>query len=129
MRGLGELEALIMDRLWSADGSLSVRQVLESLPRDRERAYTTVMTVLDHLHRKGLLQRERVGRAYLYRPVQSREEYTAGLMGDALAAGGDRTAALMHFVGQLAPEEAEQLLTLLAKAEQTSTHAHSTDNS
>ena len=120
MRGLGELEALIMDRLWSADGSQSVRQVLESLPRDRERAYTTVMTVLDHLHRKGLLERERVGRAYLYCTVQSREEYTAGLMGDALAAGGDRTAALMHFVGQLAPEEAEQLLTLLAKAEHSS---------
>ena len=129
MRGLGELEALVMDRLWSARGSQSVRHVLESLPNDRQRAYTTVMTVLDHLHRKGLLERERVGRAYLYRPVQSREQYTAGLMGDVLAGGGDRTAALMHFVGQLAPDEAEQLLTLLAKAEQAPSDADLTDGS
>jgi len=113
MRGLGELEAQVMDRLWSADAPQSVRQVLDALPQDRHRAYTTVMTVLDNLHRKGLAYRERVGRAWHYRPAQSREAHTAALMEDALATGGDRTAALMHFFEQLPPKEAQQLRALL----------------
>ena len=103
-----------MDRLWSAEAPLSVRQVLEGLPDDRHRAYTTVMTVLDNLFRKGLVDRELSGRAFSYRAVQSREQHTAELMESALAGAGDRGAALMHFVGHLTSEEAEQLRSLLA---------------
>jgi predicted transcriptional regulator len=115
MRNLGQLEALVMDRLWSDEGPLSVRQVLEGLPDDRHRAYTTVMTVLDNLFRKGLADRERAGRAYVYRPRQTREQHTADLMESVLAGGGDRGAALMHFVEQLQPDEAEQLRALLTQ--------------
>lgn len=113
MKRLGQLEAQVMDLLWSADGPRSVREVLEALPQGRSRAYTTVMTVLDHLHRKGFVERERVGRAWHYRPARSREAHTAGLMEEALETGGDRTAALMHFVEQLPPEEAARLRALL----------------
>ena len=55
-----------------------------SLTRDRDLAYTTVMTVLDRLAKKGLVHRERDGRAYLYPPAQTREELVADVMHTAL---------------------------------------------
>lgn len=113
MRKLGDLEALVMEQLWSSREPRSVRQVLEALPDGRSRAYTTVMTVMDNLFQKGFVQRERSGRAYVYRPAQTRAEHTAEIMEDALARGGDRGAALMHFIGQLAPEETAALRALL----------------
>ena len=116
MRKLGDLEALVMEQLWSSDGPLSVRQVLEALPDGRTRAYTTVMTVLDNLFQKGFVERERSGRAYLYWATQGRAAHTARAMEDALASGGDRGAALMHFVEQLTPEESAQLRALLGEA-------------
>jgi len=117
MRSFGELEAAIMDRLWAADRPLSVRNVLEQLRPVRPIAYTTVMTVLDNLHRKGWLRRGREGRAYFYEPLASRESYAAGLMGEAFAEGGDRAATLVHFIEQLAPEEAAALRQALGEAQ------------
>ncbi|MGH3682389.1 MAG: BlaI/MecI/CopY family transcriptional regulator [Natronosporangium sp.] len=101
MRQLGELEAAVMDRLWTWDRPTRVREVVEDLRPERNLAYTTVMTVMDNLHRKGLLARERDGRAYRYRPAASREEHTAALMEAALAAGGDRSTALLRFVDRM----------------------------
>jgi predicted transcriptional regulator len=101
VRQLGELEAAVMDRLWTWDRPTRVREVLDDLREQRDLAYTTVMTVMDNLHRKGLLARERDGRAYRYRPTGSREEHTAQLMEAALAAGGDRSTALLRFVDRM----------------------------
>ena len=116
MRKLGDLEALVMEQLWASSEPLSVRQVLEALPDGRPRAYTTVMTVLDNLFQKGFVERERSGRAYEYWATQDRAAHTAKAMEDALASGGDRGAALMHFVEQLTPEESAQLRALLDEA-------------
>ena len=109
MRGLGDLESAIMDRLWSYRRPASVRDVLEDLRREREIAYTTVMTVMDKLHTKGLLRREPVGRAYIYRTVATKEAYTAELMRATLASGGNPAATLVHFLERLSPEEAAAL--------------------
>ena len=119
MRTLGDLEALLMEQLWASHGPLSVRQALEALPDGRSRAYTTVMTVMDNLFRKGFVERERVGRAYVYVAAQSRAEYTAEVMEDALSQGGDRGAALLHFVGQLTAAEVAQLQGLLIQRDPT----------
>ncbi|MFG1604651.1 BlaI/MecI/CopY family transcriptional regulator [Actinoplanes sp. NPDC049265] len=100
---LGDLEREVMTQLWESAGPLSVRQVHEGL-RGRDLAYTTVMTVLDRLAKKGVVTRERDGRAWLYAPVQTREQMTASLMMDALADTPDSDAALAYFVGQLPPE-------------------------
>ena len=62
MRQFGELEAVIMDRLWEWGRPVLVREMVEDLRRDRTLAYTTVMTVMENLHRKGWLRRERDGR-------------------------------------------------------------------
>ncbi|MFC4014026.1 BlaI/MecI/CopY family transcriptional regulator [Nonomuraea purpurea] len=109
IRGLGELESTIMDRMWARRRPASVREVVEELRLERTIAYTTVMTVMDKLHTKGLLKRRPVGRAYVYEPVASKEAYTADLMRDALAGSGNQAATLVHFLERLSPEEAAAL--------------------
>ncbi|MEV0189174.1 BlaI/MecI/CopY family transcriptional regulator [Kitasatospora purpeofusca] len=116
VRQLGELENAIMTRVWQWNRPVTVREVLLDLRSEREIAYTTVMTVLDKLHRKGWLRRERVGRAYRYEPVSSREAYTAALMNDAWATGDNPAAALVHFFGLMSPEQREALRDALRVA-------------
>lgn len=113
MRNFGELEARIMELMWAADGSRTVRDVHTELAAERTIAYTTVMTVMDKLHRKGWLDRESVGRAYAYLPRQSKEHYTADLMNEALAASSDRGATLVAFLDQLTPAESKALRAAL----------------
>ncbi|MDQ3104672.1 MAG: BlaI/MecI/CopY family transcriptional regulator [Actinomycetota bacterium] len=114
MRLLGQLEAVVMHRLWSYGRPVAVREVLEDLREDRTIAYTTVMTVMDNLRRKGFLTRELVGRAYRYVPVQSREEHNAAVMGEVLAGSSDRATTLMRFVEQMPLEEVAKLRQVLA---------------
>ncbi|MFI0449657.1 BlaI/MecI/CopY family transcriptional regulator [Actinomadura sp. 6N118] len=109
----GDLEAVVMDRMWSYGRPATVREVLEDLKRERTIAYTTVMTVMDNLHKKGWLRRKKTGRAFIYEPVGSREGYTAKLMREALATSDNQAAALVHFLSDLSPEEAEALRTAL----------------
>lgn len=112
----GELEAAIMDVLWSRDDPATVREILEQLQQTRQIAYTTVMTVMDNLHRKGFLDRERDGRAYRYEPVKAREEYAADLMREVLDASEDRSATLVHFIGSMSPREVRRLRAMLDAA-------------
>jgi predicted transcriptional regulator len=118
VQGFGDLEAKIMGLLWDADGPKTVREVRDDLAAERELAYTTVMTVMDNLHRKGWLSRAPVGRAYAYRPKVTRERYTANLMSEALAASADRTATLLAFVEGLGPDEAAHLRSVLDSSTQ-----------
>ena len=85
---------------------------------DRPLAYTTVMTVMENLHRKGWLRRERDGRAWRYEPTGSRSGYTAALMKDALGTttSADRRTALAHFVLQMSPNDAAMLQQALDQA-------------
>jgi predicted transcriptional regulator len=106
---LGDLEARVMRAIWTRGQPVTVRDIVGDLERERPIAYTTVMTVMDNLRRKGWLSRHAVGRAYRYEPLTSGEEYSAGLMRQALAASGDRSAALMYFIGELSAEEADAL--------------------
>jgi len=116
VRSFGQLEAPIMDRLWSWDRPTTVREVHDDLAREREIAYTTVMTVMDNLQRKGVLARESSGRAYLYWPTRSREEYTAELMHEALREGADLTATFAHFFRQMSAAEVKALRAALDDA-------------
>ena len=116
MRELGELEAVVMDRLWEWGRPALVREMVEELNGERSLAYTTVMTVMDNLHRKGFLRRERDGRAWRYEPTGSRSGYTAALMNDALGTSADRRTALAHFVLQMSPHDAALLQQELDRA-------------
>ena len=121
MRGLGDLEASVMDRLWAWEHPATVREVLDDLRRDRDLAYTTVMTVLDNLHRKGWLTRELDGRAYRYRPVASRQEYSAELMRQALDNSGDQTTTLLRFVGEMTEDEVHAIRQALESLDRSPT--------
>src|SRR5260221_8000358 len=109
MRQLGELEAVIMDRLWKWGRPALVREVVDDLHRDRPLAYTTVMTVMENLHRKGWLRRERDGRAWRYEPTRPPSRYTPALMNDPLGTSADRRTAPAHFVLQMSPPDAAPL--------------------
>ena len=116
VRSFGDLEAAIMDRIWSAGRPLLVRDVHRALTP--ERAYNTVLTVVDILYRKGWLAREKDGRAYRYRALVTREDYAAGLMREVLAASSDRAATLRRFAERIGRDEAEQLHEALEQARQ-----------
>src|ERR1700744_1413423 len=116
MRRLGELEAVIMDRLWEWGRPAPVREVVDELGKDRPLAYTTVMTVMENLYRKGWLRRERDGRAWRYEPTGSRSGYTAALMSDALATSTAGRTALAHFALQMSPHDAAVLREALDQA-------------
>jgi predicted transcriptional regulator len=102
---LHELESEVMEELWKS-GEAPVRAVMDSLNRraDKPRAYTTYMTIMARLHKKGLLVRHREGKTDFYTPRQSREEYMAARarteVQDLVAQYGD--VALSHFAQQMA---------------------------
>jgi len=115
MRGFGDLEAVIMDRLWNRSGPTTVRDVFEELRHEREIAYTTVMTTMDNLHTKGWLARKRRGRAYTYWPTETREQYSARLMREALQAGRNSDLVLTHLLEQMTEAESASLREALAR--------------
>jgi len=100
-RQLTPLELRIMQVLWSG-GAMNVQAVQEGLKE--ELAYTTVQTMLNVLVRKGHLGRERVGRAFFYRPLKSRE----------LASGG----AVRDLVNRIFNGSVESLLVNLVQSRQ-----------
>ncbi|GAB7066860.1 BlaI/MecI/CopY family transcriptional regulator [Mycobacterium hodleri] len=108
-RGFGDLEATVMDRVWAREDGVTVREVFDELAGVRQIAYTTVLSTMDNLHRKGWVRRDREGKAYRYWPTMTREERSANLMRAAFSAGGDTEAVLAFFVEQMTAEESAQL--------------------
>ena len=113
---LGPLERAIMDAVWDRPGDVTVRDLL-NVPGARRRAYTTVMTVADRLWRKGLLNRKRAGRAYVYRARVSRDQYVADLVGQVLAGAQDRRSVLLGFVRGVSASDREELRKLIHEVE------------
>ena len=115
---LHELESEIMDEVWARD-ACTVRDVLDALNArsPTPRAYTTVMTVMQRLDGKGLLQRERDGRRDVYVAALSRDEYAQARAGAQVGALVDEygDVALAHFarhMSQLDPKRREQIRRL-----------------
>jgi predicted transcriptional regulator len=102
---LHELEAEVMEELWSS-GEAPVRAVMDALnaKAGKQRAYTTYMTIMARLHKKGVLVRRREGKTDFYAPSQSREEYQAlrarAQVEELVAQYGD--VALSNFAEQMA---------------------------
>ncbi len=119
MRGFGDLEAVIMQLVWDHGGPVTVRELFEELRQERAIAYTTVMSTMDNLHRKGWLSRVKEGKAYRYAATASREEYSARLMREALAGGGDTEAVLNHFVSEMDGDESEVLRAVVRRLAET----------
>lgn len=116
MRVLGELESAVMATVWRSDVPITVREVHGALARERDLAYTTVMTVMERLWRKGLLRRAPSGRAFEYTAQLSEPEYTAKLMHELLGRTNDRRGALAHFVRGMRKADEQELRRLAREA-------------
>jgi BlaI family penicillinase repressor len=92
---LAPLELDCMDTLWPI-GHGTVREIRDLLAARRPRAYTTIMTIMDRLARKGIVERVKSGRAYIYRPRLSAEDARAQALGQVLEKffGGSKEALL-----------------------------------
>jgi len=109
MRGLGELENAVMTALWSATEPMRVRDVMETMDQTRPLAYTTVMTVLDNLHGKNWVTRERVGRAYHYVPRLTKTAAVAEAVRGILDESDEAEAILLHFAQSTSDDESNAL--------------------
>ncbi len=76
---LGDLEAAIMNVVWQR-GETTVEHVRAALAPERDPAYTTVMTVMSRLAAKGVLEREKQGRAYVYRATAEQSEIAGSML-------------------------------------------------
>lgn len=113
----GPLEQAVLELLWAQPDAKSVADVLGLLNKDRDLAYTTVMTVLDRLAKKGMVTRERVDRAWRYRPADSHDIVVARDLAAALEGvpGDVRAAALRVFCDGLSKEERAALIGSAAR--------------
>lgn len=111
-RRLGGLEVQVMEFIWSQDEPVGVNDILGSLP-GRRRAYTTVMTIVTRLVEKGLVHRERRGRAFVYRAAGTKEELAAESLRDILVSVENPQAVLARLVESL--EASPDLLKRLRK--------------
>lgn len=112
-RPAGALEGDVLAALWAADEPLTPTAVQREV--GGELAYTTVLTALVRLHEKGVVDRERCGRGYAYRPVLDRPGITAAQMRELLESEDDREAVLARFVGSLSAEDERALIELLGR--------------
>ena len=110
-RAAGELEAAVLAVLQDARAPLSPGEVRERIGGPL--AYTTVVTILSRLHAKGVLERTKAGRAYLYSPVADQPGLAARRMARVLDGEADREAVLARFVSVLSDNDEELLRRML----------------
>ncbi|AII11210.1 BlaI/MecI/CopY family transcriptional regulator [Rhodococcus opacus] len=115
MKRLGGLEAEVMDILWSSDEPMSVHDLLDTLNERKQHAYTTILTVVTHLHDKEWVQREKRSRAFYYFPVRTREEATSQALRALLDSSSDSAAVLLHFARTVSDSELDALRRGLSK--------------
>jgi predicted transcriptional regulator len=109
---LGDLEAAVMRAVWQAAAAVNVEDVRTTLnTQGREMAYTTIMTTLSRLEKKGLLQRQLKGRAYFYKPALTEQEFGQTVTRAALDGllGAFSEPAVAYFVEALSERDPEQL--------------------
>jgi predicted transcriptional regulator len=107
---LGDLQTEVMAAIWKL-GEATVDDVRELQPRGRRSAYNTVQTVMNRLLERGLLTRVRRGKAFVYRARYDESQLIAMAMSDQLAGASPdtRRAALLSLVGELSPDEVDEL--------------------
>lgn len=105
-RILGKLESEIMEIIWCKK-NCAIRDVHSALESDRKIAYTTVLTVMSRLFKKGLVSRYKDGQAFIYEPAVSKEELEERTVVDVLKGvfSSDSRMAMTHFVDELAKDE------------------------
>lgn len=110
-RADGALEADVMQALWALDRPASPNDVIEHM--QTHLAYTSIATILGRLCDKGLAERRRQGRGFVYRASATEADVTARRIHSLLDATNDRASALAGFANGLDPDDAASLAALL----------------
>jgi len=110
----GALELRVLEVMWERGQEVAVRDIQADFPRA---AYTTLMTTMDRLHRKGVLARRKIGRAFVYRPLSSRCELESGLVTRALQPllRGDSAQPILSFFVEEVSRHDDRLLDELER--------------
>lgn len=125
MPRLGELESSLLEHLW-ATSSATAKSAHETIGKSRGISLNTVQSTLDRLHRKGLLKRCKIGRAFQYSASVTRASLLAALVAEAAVRfGEDRSAAMSALVdaAEQLDETALDELERLIEARRTATVA------
>ena len=106
----GDLQIEVMNAVWRL-GEATVDDVREQQPKRGRSAYTTVQTVLNRLVERGVLTRDRRGRAFVYSAKLGESEFLARSIGQRLAGASPdaRRAALVNLVDGLEPGEVDEI--------------------
>src|SRR2546423_11685433 len=108
---LGKLERHVLEETWQR-GEISVRDIY--LAFEERFAYTTLMTTLDRLYKKQLLDRRKEGRAFLYSPSVSREEFELGIREDVingvLGQGAEGVRPVLAYIVEAVGEHEREML-------------------
>ncbi|APW63261.1 BlaI/MecI/CopY family transcriptional regulator [Paludisphaera borealis] len=115
-----ELELQVLGVLWDR-GPSPVREILEAMPDGKDRAYTTILSVLQVLEKKGLVRHTRLGQANVYHPKHKRGQVLGPMMKDLLrnAFGGSPARALQSLLdgADVRPGDLEEIRKVIAQAE------------
>jgi predicted transcriptional regulator len=105
---LGDLQHAIMRVLW-AEGEATVARVQEALENDRDRALTTIATMLVKMEKKGIVDHRSEGRQFIYRAVVSETDVQRSMVGEltGMLFGGDYTALVSHLLSEQEIDRAE----------------------
>lgn len=112
----GDLQEKIMQVVWRL-GHGSVDDVRAALPKKHRGAYTTIQTILNRLVERGLLRRDKQGKAFIYSAMLSEADYVARSLSRTLSGASDkaRLAALANLVGGLDPSEMDEVNNLASE--------------
>lgn len=126
-RGPSNLEMQVLSLLWER-GPCTVRQILEALPDGKARAYTTVLTVMQVMEKKGLLSHSSKGNTHVYAPKVSPKQTLGPLMRNLVRNlfGGSPAAAMQHLLSdnEVSREELSQLKDLIRQHEEVRDRSH-----
>lgn len=107
------LESAVMEILWNADRGLTPGEVRGELVTMRPVAYTTVLTAMSRLLKKGVLKRTKSGRTFTYTPREGRADTAARRMEELLATTRERDLTLARFLDSLSASDRKDLRRLL----------------
>lgn len=125
---LGTLEKDIMEVLWKR-GEASVKDILDTLPGDRNISYSTVITVTNRMTKKGLLKKRKMGKAYFYEALYDKEEFYEIVSKKVVEGVSEFSlkSAIVHFVdymSQMEPEKMEYFSKLIESKRRTLSKKH-----
>jgi predicted transcriptional regulator len=118
---LGQLQQEVMDEVWQLNRA-TVADIHARLAKRRQIAYTTVLTTMRNLEKRGMLTHTQRGKAYVYSPTMPRKDYTAGTVADFVdrVFSGDREKLLCHLLGadEVDSADLERIRKLIDESEE-----------